>query len=106
IWVAVREARIALTEITTNVISTDLFKYLLSYTGVRKLYLGLQDAGSQAENDHLASQFYDSVLLHHADSLVELRCTTGYEGRFSFGEHNVHVVAQLRGLSFLSLSVN
>ncbi|KAJ7627438.1 hypothetical protein FB45DRAFT_921361 [Roridomyces roridus] len=106
IWVALREARIALTEITTNVISTDLFKYLLSYTGVRKLDLGFQDAGSQAENDCLAGELYDSALLHHADSLVELRCAARYEGRLSFGEHNVHVVAQLRRLNFLTVSVN
>ncbi|KAJ7617838.1 hypothetical protein FB45DRAFT_1063427 [Roridomyces roridus] len=106
VWVALREARIQLTDITATAVTADLFKYLLSYTGLEKLNFTFQDAGSQEENNRLADGFHESVLLHHADTLVELSCATGYEGRFSFGEHNAHVVAQLHHLNFLAMRVS
>ncbi|KAJ7616575.1 hypothetical protein FB45DRAFT_1063982 [Roridomyces roridus] len=106
LWVALREAQIHLAEITTTIVSPDLFKYLLSYTGLRKLDLGCQDAGSQAGNDRLADTFHETVLPHHADSLVELSCPGRYESRFSFGAHNMHVISQLPQLTSLAMSLN
>ncbi|KAJ6479729.1 hypothetical protein C8R45DRAFT_1076574 [Mycena sanguinolenta] len=84
-----------LTEITTNVITRELFGYLASFSGLQKVTLGSPDGGNLDASNRLADAFFETVLPRHA-----------YESRFSFGTHNVHVLLLLRNLTNLEMSVN
>ncbi|KAJ7307684.1 hypothetical protein DFH08DRAFT_493158 [Mycena albidolilacea] len=98
--------QIKLIEITTNVVTPELFAYLSSYSGIEKLSLLHPDGGSREKSDRLANTFFETVLPLHATSLVELSCPAGYESRFSFGTHNVHVISLLHKLESLEMSIN
>ncbi|KAJ6457941.1 hypothetical protein C8R45DRAFT_561208 [Mycena sanguinolenta] len=95
-----------LTEITTNIVTNDLFSYLSSYSGLKKLTLILPDGGNPATSNHLAEAFFETVLPLHAESLTELSCPAAYESGFSFGTHNVHVISSLHKLTRLEMSIN
>ncbi|KAJ6457916.1 hypothetical protein C8R45DRAFT_1032287 [Mycena sanguinolenta] len=95
-----------LTEITTNVVTKELFDYLTSYSGLEKLTLVSPDGGSLDESNRLADTFFETVLPHHAESLTELSCAAAYESRFSFGTHNVNVISLLHKLTKLEMSIN
>ncbi|KAJ6447356.1 hypothetical protein C8R45DRAFT_1047839 [Mycena sanguinolenta] len=94
------------TEITTNVVTKELFDYLTSYSGLEKLTLVSPDGGNLDESNRLADTFFETVLPHHAESLTELSCAAAYESRFSFGTHNVHVISLLHKLTKLEMSIN
>ncbi|KAJ7491345.1 hypothetical protein B0H11DRAFT_2008761 [Mycena galericulata] len=109
VWSMLRaktDSRSHLTEITTSVVTPELFAYLTSYSGLRKLSLIHPDGGSREASDRLADMFFETVLPHHAASLVELSCAAGYESRWSFGTHNVDVISQLDNLKTLEMSIN
>ncbi|KAF7351587.1 F-box domain-containing protein [Mycena sanguinolenta] len=95
-----------LAELTTNRVSLVLFGHLSAYSGLRKLRLVAPDGGNLTMSNRLADMFFTRVLPRHADSLVELACAAAFEGRFSFGEHNVHVILQLQKLTWLEVSIN
>ncbi|KAJ7737129.1 hypothetical protein B0H16DRAFT_1572637 [Mycena metata] len=97
---------VRLTELTANNITPDLLTYLGSYSGLRRLNLQYPDGGSEAESDRLADLFFETVLPRHTNSMVELSCPAGFEGRWSFGIHNIDVFSQLRHLTQLEISVN
>ncbi|KAJ6536269.1 hypothetical protein B0H19DRAFT_1183080 [Mycena capillaripes] len=99
-------SQLKLTEIITNVVTPDLFDYLRSYSGIEKLKLLYPDGGSRDESDRLADTFFETILPHHATSLVELSCPASYESRFSFGTHNVDVILLLHNLKSLEMSIN
>ncbi|KAF7351594.1 F-box domain-containing protein [Mycena sanguinolenta] len=90
-----------LAELTTNRVNEGLFSHLSAYSGLRKLRLVAPDGGNLTMSDHLADIFFATVLPRHADSLVELACAAAFEGRFSFGEHNVRGILQLQKLTSL-----
>ncbi|KAF7359994.1 hypothetical protein MVEN_00726700 [Mycena venus] len=56
------EFPIKLTEITTNVVTPELFDYLSSYSGIEKLTLLYPDGGSRNDSDRLADIFFETVL--------------------------------------------
>ncbi|KAF7351544.1 hypothetical protein MSAN_01586800 [Mycena sanguinolenta] len=93
-------------EITTNVVTEELFDCLSSYSGLEKLKLEFPDGGSEDESNRLADIFFNTVLPRHAESLLELSCPAAYESRFSFGTHNVNVVSLLHKLTKLEMSIN
>ncbi|KAF7351560.1 hypothetical protein MSAN_01588500 [Mycena sanguinolenta] len=95
-----------LTEITTNVVTQELFDYLSSYSGLEKLTLKFPDGGNVEESNRLADSFFETVLPCHFKSLAELSCPAAYESRFSFGTHNVDVVSSLHKLTKLEMSIN
>ncbi|KAF8175914.1 hypothetical protein K438DRAFT_1939535 [Mycena galopus ATCC 62051] len=99
-------SRIKLVEITTRVVTPELFDYLASYSGVEKLTLIFPDGGSLDESNHLADKFFETVLPVHANTLRELSCPAAYESRFSFGTHNANIISLLHGLTKLEMSVN
>ncbi|KAJ6566620.1 hypothetical protein B0H19DRAFT_1257818 [Mycena capillaripes] len=100
------QGKTQLTEVTTSVVTPELFEYLRSYTGVQKLALLYPDGGNRDKTNLLADTFFETVLLRHATSLVELSCPASFESRFSFGTHNVDVISQLHGLVTLEMSIN
>ncbi|KAJ6566624.1 hypothetical protein B0H19DRAFT_891977, partial [Mycena capillaripes] len=100
------QGKTQLTEVTTNVVTPELFEYLRSYTGVRKLALLHPDGGSRKKTDILAETFFETILPKHATSLVEFSCPSRFESRFSFGTHNADFISQLHGLTTLEMSIN
>ncbi|KAJ6459015.1 hypothetical protein C8R45DRAFT_1081561 [Mycena sanguinolenta] len=107
VWRTLRSAtRTRLAEITTSVVTQELFDYLTSYSGLEKLTLKFPDGGNLNESNRLADTFFETVLPCHAESLTELSCPAAYESRFSFGTHNVNVVSLLHKLTKLEMSVN
>ncbi|KAJ6459016.1 hypothetical protein C8R45DRAFT_556897 [Mycena sanguinolenta] len=107
VWRTLRSTRTRLEEITTSVVTQDLFDYLTSYSGLQKLTLNLKfpDDGNLEDSNRLADVFFETVP-HHAESLMELSCPAVYESRFSFGTHNVNVVSLLHRLTRLEMSIN
>ncbi|KAF7351649.1 hypothetical protein MSAN_01597500 [Mycena sanguinolenta] len=101
-----RTEGVRLAEITTNVVTKELFDYLISYSGLEKLTLLSPDGGSLNASNRLADTFFETVLPHHAESLTELSCGAAYETRFSFGIHNVNIVSLLHKLTKLEMSIN
>ncbi|KAJ7260497.1 hypothetical protein B0H12DRAFT_1217955 [Mycena haematopus] len=95
-----------LAEITTNVVTHELFDYLTSYSGIEKLTLKFPDGGDLNESNRLADTFFETVLPLHAEYLSELSCPAAYESRFSFGTHNVNIVSLLHKLTKLEMSIN
>ncbi|KAJ7800180.1 hypothetical protein B0H14DRAFT_2900652 [Mycena olivaceomarginata] len=105
VWSLLR-GKTLLTEATTSLVTPELFAYLRSYTGLKKLTLIHPDGGSHDKSNLLADMFFETVLPRHATSLVELSCAAAYEGRFSFGTHNVDIISQMFSLTALEMSIN
>ncbi|KAJ6449673.1 hypothetical protein C8R45DRAFT_790414, partial [Mycena sanguinolenta] len=93
-------------EIYTNVVTDRLLGYLASYSGIEKLSLYHPDIESVAKSNRLANIFFDAVVSQHAQSLVNLACSTPYESRWSFGAHNVDLISHWLKLETLEVSVN
>ncbi|KAF8180544.1 hypothetical protein K438DRAFT_1842109 [Mycena galopus ATCC 62051] len=107
VWSALRSAnQTKLIDVTTNVVSSELYDYLTSYRGIEKLTLKFPDGGNLHESNGLADAFFETVLPAHAKTLTCLSCPAAYESRFSFGTHNVDVVSQLHKLTILEMSIN
>ncbi|KAJ6589291.1 hypothetical protein B0H19DRAFT_1014432 [Mycena capillaripes] len=110
LWHTLRELRIPLKNIETNVVTTDLLIYLSLYSGLEKLSLEecffRTYGGTRSESDHLADVFLQTVIPRHAESLVKLACPTIYESRWSFGPHNVDAISSLHKLTSLEMSIN
>jgi hypothetical protein len=105
VWSLLR-GKTLLTEVTTSLVTPELFAYLRSYTGLKKLTLIHPDGGSHDKSNLLADMFFETVLPQHATSLVELSCAAAYEGRFSFGTQNVDIISQMFSLTALEMSIN
>jgi hypothetical protein len=99
-------SQVTLAEITTSVVTPDLFAHLASYSGLEKLTLKSPDGGRREQTNHLANSFFDATLPWHVASLTALSCPAAYESRFSFGMHNVDVLSLFRKLRTLEMSVN
>ncbi|KAJ7769532.1 hypothetical protein B0H16DRAFT_1518143 [Mycena metata] len=97
---------VRLTQLTTHTVATELLTYLASYSGLEMLALNGVDAGNRQASDELAYCFFTTVLPHHAETLVNLSCTAGYESNWSFGTHNVASLLSLHRLQRLRVSVN
>jgi hypothetical protein len=92
-------------EISTNLVTPDLFAYLAASPGLRELNL-ICPAAPRLYADERADFFFDKVLPRHSASLVEFSCPAGYESRWSFGPHNADAISTLRNLTMLHMSVN
>ncbi|KAJ7200532.1 hypothetical protein GGX14DRAFT_466376 [Mycena pura] len=91
--------------VTINTVSSTLLAYLKSYSGLEQLALVGGD-GSREASDKLADNFFQSVLLRHANTLVDLKVTAHYESRWSFGTHNIDSLLNLHQLKTLGVFVN
>ncbi|KAJ7139211.1 hypothetical protein C8R44DRAFT_867376 [Mycena epipterygia] len=105
IWTLLRNERIYLKDLATNVTCDDLLVYLASYSGIERIHLQFRYSDSDIESDRLANIFFDTVLPRHATSLMQLSCLASYEGRWSFGTHNAEAISRLQRLSRLVMSV-
>ncbi|KAJ7476759.1 hypothetical protein FB451DRAFT_1396986 [Mycena latifolia] len=94
-----------LKDLSTQIVTPALITYLASYSGIEKLTLESPD-GLKQTDPTLVDNFFDRVLHMHAKSLVELSCAGGYEGRWSFGTHNVAAISELHQLTRLEMNVN
>ncbi|KAJ6599878.1 hypothetical protein DFH09DRAFT_627114 [Mycena vulgaris] len=89
-----------LIEITTRLVTPDFLAYLGLCGGLKKLTL------QNPDGDSLADTFFRTVLPNLAASLVELSCGAAYDGRWSFGTHNTHIISQMEKLTALEMSIN
>ncbi|KAJ6599869.1 hypothetical protein DFH09DRAFT_627075 [Mycena vulgaris] len=89
-----------LIEITTWLVTPDFLAYLGLCGGLKKLTL------QNPDGDSLADTFFRTVLPNLTASLVELSCGAAYEGRWSFGTHNAHIISQMKKLTALEMSIN
>ncbi|KAJ7173268.1 hypothetical protein C8R46DRAFT_1347997 [Mycena filopes] len=106
LWPILHENGVYLREISTTCVCTDLLDYLRSYSGVEKLSLkGMGGGESSADSNTCADIFYQTVLAHHAESLVKLTCPIGYENNWTFGTHSVAAISQLSRLVRLRVGV-
>ncbi|KAF7366079.1 F-box domain-containing protein [Mycena venus] len=94
-----------LKQLMINTVTNTLLVYLKSYSGLEQLALVGGD-GSREASDRLADDFFQSVLLRHANTLVDLKVTARHEGRWSFGTHNIDSLLNLHQLKSLGVSVN
>ncbi|KAJ7155736.1 hypothetical protein C8R46DRAFT_1041092 [Mycena filopes] len=98
---------IRLEELTTSGgVASGLLTYLASYSGLRRLKLRYSGGANLIESDRFADIFFETVLPQHVDSLVELSLSPGFEGRWSFGAHNVDILSRLRNLTHLEITLN
>ncbi|KAF8128495.1 hypothetical protein K438DRAFT_1888365 [Mycena galopus ATCC 62051] len=107
LWLTLRRTSVRhIRDISTNVVTSHLLAYLCSYSGIEKLLLYRPDGGSLSRANLLANSFFQTVLPQHAESLVTLACSAGYESCWSFGTHNSNLVTDLLKLESLEMSVN
>ncbi|KAJ7195945.1 hypothetical protein GGX14DRAFT_376539 [Mycena pura] len=95
-----------LKDIATDCVTGDLLAYLDSYSGIETMKLVDIDAGSLERADPLADTFFNTVLPHHAQSLLALACTASHHSRWSFGAHSVESLLQLQKLRSLEVAVH
>jgi hypothetical protein len=55
-------SQVRLPDITTSVVTPDLFAYLALYSGLKKLTLKSLDGGSREQTDRLADSFFETPL--------------------------------------------
>ncbi|KAJ6455199.1 hypothetical protein C8R45DRAFT_1036825 [Mycena sanguinolenta] len=95
-----------LMDLTTDIVTLDLLKYLSSYSGLRHLELIRAGGRDQDESNQLADVFFQTVLPRHEDSLVALSYTADFESRWSFGKHCEDAISRLHRAEILEFSVN
>ncbi|KAF7335694.1 hypothetical protein MVEN_02224800 [Mycena venus] len=64
VWSMLRittDPHIKLTEITTNIVTSEFFHYLTSYSGLEKLTLIQPDGGNRDRSDRLADTFFETL---------------------------------------------
>ncbi|KAJ7669504.1 hypothetical protein DFH06DRAFT_1321579 [Mycena polygramma] len=105
-WDVLREAGIHLTEIHSDRIEEGLLAYLSSYSGLERLCITRAGGRNKNESNRRADEFFSSVVLQHAQSLISLSCCGTREGKWSFGDHNAGIISQLHNLRSLRMSVN
>ncbi|KAF7351590.1 hypothetical protein MSAN_01591500 [Mycena sanguinolenta] len=93
-------------QITTNVVTSELFDYLSSCSVLEELTLLSPDGGDQDASNRLADAFFETVLPRFVECLTRLSCPAPYESRFSFGAHNINVISSLYNLTELEVSIN
>ncbi|KAJ6552825.1 hypothetical protein B0H19DRAFT_949973, partial [Mycena capillaripes] len=107
IWNILLTEKIHLKDLTTDSVTNEFIEYVSSYSGLERLSL-LHSGGNVgfAEADTLADLFFEKALPCHADTLVAFGFSAAYEGRWSFGSHNVEIISRLVCLASLETSVN
>ncbi|KAF7345681.1 hypothetical protein MVEN_01587900 [Mycena venus] len=115
IWETLRIECIHLSEIHTDYVQQALLEYILSYSGLERLTNdGDEDDGNDGDDDDngrehlepLVEEFFTTALPRHKESLVALSCRGVWEGKWSFGAHNVDLLSQLHKLKSLRMNVN
>ncbi|KAJ6569122.1 hypothetical protein B0H19DRAFT_1256791 [Mycena capillaripes] len=93
--------RVHLAEITTRVVTPELFAYLASYSGVQKLRLVPDDANRDA-SDRLADTFHDTTLpiTPHSDSKKE-EPIVGLSTQAEIGQSDIDPVSLLQAVATL-----
>ncbi|KAF9449372.1 hypothetical protein P691DRAFT_728020 [Macrolepiota fuliginosa MF-IS2] len=105
IWSALRVSEIHLDRISTDLVNASLIEYLVSYSGLTRLYLRNITAPDQQTSIQLAEVFFDSALAQHSFTLEDLYILPSYEGSWCFGEHIAPIIARCSKLQYLKLAV-
>ncbi|EDR13829.1 uncharacterized protein LACBIDRAFT_292638 [Laccaria bicolor S238N-H82] len=101
IWAILKTTDVRLNGIDVNHISTTLFDYISSYSGLKKLRLAPLNFETLGESDLAANQFYNFCLGKHASTLEELIVMADYEGGWCLGDEALVVISLCKKLRIL-----
>ncbi|KKA20321.1 hypothetical protein T310_5656 [Rasamsonia emersonii CBS 393.64] len=108
LWSALMETHVKLSSLTvagSENAMDEMFAYLLSYTGLRKLKIcGLQ-MDQQDLEESTGRRFWDQVVPHHKNSLTLLTVTPIYESVWCYGPVAEAALLQCSSLRDLTLCV-
>ena len=83
----------------------EMFAYLLSYTGLRKLEIRKLMMDRQDLEESAGCKLWNQIIPYHRCSLTELSITPWYEGTWCYGPHAAAAILQCTTLRNLTLSV-
>jgi hypothetical protein len=108
LWSALQETRIGLLILkvsgTENAMD-QMFTYLLSYTGLRRLEIPDVQMDTQEIEDRAARRFWNEIIPHHRNSLTELFIASAFESEWCYGPHASAALELCLSLQDLSISV-
>ena len=105
-WDTLSREELFLEEIRLNQVEPRFLRYLMRYSGLKRLSVSTNLFLTGVESDVVARQFFSVPLATHKDSLEELVINATYEGLWCFGEHNVENFAHLEKLRVLSVAIS
>jgi len=108
LWLMLKEIHVELSTLSVHgseEAMDDMFAYLVSYTGLRKLeILGIQMDRQDLE-DSAGRRLWHQIVPHHKDTLTELAVVPRYEGDWCYGPTAAETILQCSSLRYLTLSV-
>ncbi|KAF8968534.1 hypothetical protein BDZ97DRAFT_2056307 [Flammula alnicola] len=105
LWTEFAKLGIWLKRVSLTDVVPAFFEYLACYSGLKKLSLKTGGFDTGRESDISAVDFFSNALTKHTGSLEELVIEASYEGLWCFGEHNISVITECRGLKHLGVSI-
>jgi hypothetical protein len=108
LWSALQETGIALSVLKvagTEYAMDEMFTYLLSYTGLRRLEIANLRMDSQEVEDKASQIFWDEIIPHHRDNLTVLSINCEYGSEWCYGPRAAAALWQCSSLRDLTISV-
>jgi hypothetical protein len=99
LWNNLLAEGVQLTELSSEEISDELLRYLVSYSGLKTLRL------KSLNKADFADRFFHDVLPCHEDTLETLHLQPRFEGPWCFGRGNADSILKCQKLSVLVMSV-
>ncbi|GAP91518.1 hypothetical protein SAMD00023353_3101280 [Rosellinia necatrix] len=106
VWAALRNVGAELSSLSVSVFGEgmdEMFHYLLSYSGLRKLKIVHVQMDTQTAEDTAGDVFWNEVIPQHKDSLLELVVSPMYEGSWCYGRVAASAITQCASLKRLDL---
>jgi hypothetical protein len=108
LWSALQETGIELSTLevsgTENAID-NMFTYLLSYAGLRRLAIRRLEMDTQEMEDKAAQRFWHKVVPHHRNSLTMLFIESEFESEWCYGPGAAASLRECSSLRDLTVSV-
>lgn len=108
LWLTLKEIRVELSALSVHgseKAMDDMFAYLVSYTGLRKLVIDEIKMDRADLEDSVGRRLWHQIVPLHKDSLTELAVVPCYEGVWCYGPIAAEVIPQCSSLRSLTLSV-
>ncbi|KAK0439527.1 uncharacterized protein EV420DRAFT_1583665 [Desarmillaria tabescens] len=100
-WSALRIEMIHLEDVSVDIVNDALLEYLGSYSGSRSMMLI-----TRQEDDNGSSQFWNSILPRHADTLVELYVLPDHAGGWCLDNKSLNYIRLCKRLEILRVKVD
>ena len=108
LWLMLKEVGVELSTLSvkgSEKAMDDMFDYLVSYTGLRKLKIRGIQMDRQDLEDSAGYMLWNQILPHHKDTLTELVIAPCYKGVWCYGPAATETILQCSSLRKLTLSV-